>query len=125
MKNLFAGLISSKTRVKTLNYDTKVANARFFDDDVSKVPETALTVGVGTVTSAREVMILVSGHNKARALQRAVEEGISHMWTVSVLQLHRKSIIVCDEDATDELKVGTARYFKQIEEQNIGHLPEL
>ena len=117
--------LSSRTRVKTLNYDTKVANARFFNDDISQVPDTALTVGVGTVTNAREVMILVSGHNKARALQRAVEEGISHMWTVSVLQLHRKSLILCDDDATEELKVGTVRYFKQIEHQNIKQLPEL
>ena len=117
--------LSSRTRVKTLNYDTKMANARFFNDDVSQVPNTALTVGVGTVTDAREVVILVSGHNKARALQRAVEEGISHMWTISILQLHCKSVIVCDDDATEELKVGTVKYFKQIEHEHILQLPEV
>jgi len=55
--------LTSRTRVKTLNYDTIVANSRFFDGDISKVPTTALTVGVGTVMDAREVVIIVSGHS--------------------------------------------------------------
>jgi glucosamine-6-phosphate deaminase len=105
----------SRTRVKTLTRDTRIANARFFDGNVNQVPSTALTVGVGTVMDAREVIILVSGHNKARALQAAVEGGVNHMWTLSCLQMHPKAIIACDEDATDELKVGTVRYFKEIE----------
>ena len=111
--------LNSRTRVKTLTEDTKAANARFFDGDPSKVPVTALTVGVGTVMDAREVVIIVNGRNKARALKAVVEEGINHMWTLSRLQTHPKAIIVCDEDATEELKVGTVRYFKDIEKANI------
>jgi glucosamine-6-phosphate deaminase len=107
--------LHSRTRVKTLNKDTKAANARFFDGAIEKVPGTALTVGVGTVMDAREVVIIVSGHTKARALQAAVEGGVTHMWTLSCLQMHPRAIIVSDEDATDELKVGTVRYFKDIE----------
>ena len=111
--------LKSRTRVKTLTYDTVVANSRFFDNDVNKVPKTALTVGVGTVTDADEVLIIINGHNKARALQNVVEQGVNHMWTVSVLQLHPKAIIVCDEEATYELKVGTYNYFKDIEKNNL------
>lgn len=111
--------LQSRTRLKTLTYDTILANSRFFDNDPSKVPTTALTVGVGTVMDAKEVLILVNGHNKARALRQAIEEGINHMWTISALQLHPKGIIVCDEAATYELKVGTYRYFKDIEKDNI------
>jgi glucosamine-6-phosphate deaminase len=111
--------LSSRTRIKTLTYDTLVANSRFFDDDINKVPKTALTVGVGTVLDAEEVLIIVNGHNKARALQHAVEEGVNHMWTISALQLHEKGIIVCDEEATAELKVGTVKYFKDIESANL------
>ena len=96
-----------------------MANSRFFDNDVKKVPTTALTVGVGTVMSAREVMILVNGHNKTRALQAAVEGPVTQMWTISVLQMHQHGIIVCDEAATDELKVSTYRYFKDIEKTNL------
>jgi glucosamine-6-phosphate deaminase len=111
--------LSSKTRVKTLTLDTRIANSRFFGGDVDKVPRTALTVGVQTVMDAEEVMIIVNGHNKARALQHAIEGGVNHMWTISALQMHPKGIIVCDEVATIELKVGTAKYFKDIESENL------
>jgi glucosamine-6-phosphate deaminase len=110
-----ASSLSSRTRVKTLTYDTIVANSRFFGGDVNKVPKTALTVGVATVMDAHEVLIIVGGHNKARALQHAIEEGINHIWTISALQMHPRGIIVCDEEATMELKVGTVNYFKGIE----------
>ena len=50
--------LSSRTRIKTLTTDTIIANSRFFEGDVNKVPKTALTVGVGTVMSAREVLVL-------------------------------------------------------------------
>jgi glucosamine-6-phosphate deaminase len=111
--------LASRTRVKTLTQDTIIANSRFFDNDVKKVPKTALTVGVGTVMDAREVMIIVNGHNKARALRHAIEGAVNHLWTISALQLHPKGIIVCDEDATVELKYGTVKYFKDIESVNL------
>ena len=78
-----------------------------------------LTHGVGTVMDAKSVLIIVNGHNKARALRHGVEGGISQMWTISALQMHPKSIIVCDDAATDELKVGTYKYFLDIEKDNL------
>jgi glucosamine-6-phosphate deaminase len=111
--------LASRTRVKTLTADTIIANSRFFDNDVTKVPKTSVTVGVGTVLDAKEVLIMVNGHNKARALQQVVEGAISQMWTITALQLHPKGIIVCDEAATVELKVGTYNYFKDIENENL------
>ena len=111
--------LTSLTRVKTLTTDTRIANSRFFDGDMNAVPTTALTVGVGTVMSAKEVMILCNGHNKARALQAAIEGPVTQTWTISALQLHQHGIIVCDELATEELKVGTYRYFKDIEKDNL------
>ena len=106
----------SRTRVKTLNKETIVANARFFDGKESDVPTQALTVGVQTVLDAREVMILITGAHKALALHYAIEEGINHMWTVTALQQHAKAVFVCDEDATMELKVKTVKYFKNLME---------
>ena len=99
--------------------DGHIANSRFFDNDINKVPKTSLTVGVGTVLSAKEVMIIVNGHNKARALYHAVEGPVMQMWTISALQMHEKGIIVCDDAATAELKVGTYRYFKDIEADHL------
>lgn len=111
--------LSSKTRDKELRMDTIIANARYFENDIDKVPKIALTVGVQTILDAKEVLIMVNGHEKARALHHAVEEGINHMWTISALQLHPKGIIVSDEEACNELKVGTYRYFKEIEQENL------
>ena len=111
--------LTSRTRVKTLTTDTIIANSRFFDNDVNLVPKQALTVGVGTVMDAREVMILANGHNKAVALAHAIEGAVSQMWTVSVLQMHPKGIIVCDDASTVEMRVGTVNYFKDIEKNNI------
>jgi len=107
--------LTSRTRVKTLAYDTIVSNARFFGD-VSKVPKMALTVGVGTVMDAREVLFIITGSHKAFALYKTVEEGVSNMWTVSAIQLHQRAIIVCDEEATGELRVKTVKYFKHMDE---------
>ncbi|MHB1687774.1 MAG: glucosamine-6-phosphate deaminase [Ignavibacteriaceae bacterium] len=111
--------LGSLTRVKTLTMDTIVANSRFFDNDLKRVPKTALTVGVKTVLDSEEVLILISGLNKARALSKVVEEGVNHMWTVSALQLHPRGIIVCDDQSTYELKVGTVKYFRDIEASNL------
>ncbi|EQA00999.1 glucosamine-6-phosphate deaminase [Glaesserella parasuis] len=113
-----ASSLSSRTRIKTLTEDTLIANSRFFDNDVNKVPKFALTVGVGTLMDAEEVLILVTGYNKALALQACVEGAVNHLWTISALQLHRRAVVVCDEPATQELKVKTVKYFKQLE-QNI------
>lgn len=111
--------LESRTRIKTLTTDTIHANARFFDGDINLVPKTALTVGVGTVMSSKSVLILATGHKKARAVRHGVEEGVSHMWTISALQLHKKGVIVCDDAAAEELRVSTYRYFKDIEKENL------
>ena len=89
------------------------------------MPKTALTVGVGTVMDARSVMLMVNGHNKARALRHGVEGGISQMWTISALQMHPNAIIVADDDACAELKVQTYRYFKDIERENLDPASQL
>jgi len=75
--------LQSRTHQKTLTTDNVIANSRFFNNDVNLVPKTALTVGVGTVMDAKQVMIMVNGHNKARALRHGVEEPVNHMWTIS------------------------------------------
>ena len=106
--------LTSRTGIRALTRDTLIANSRFFDNDPNKVPKTALSVGVGTVCDSKQVLLLISGHNKARALRHCVEGGVDHAWTISALQLHQDGIIACDEDACGELKVDTYKYFKEI-----------
>ncbi|KAF3172218.1 hypothetical protein TWF225_008629 [Orbilia oligospora] len=107
--------LASKTRVKTLTNDTIVANARFFNGDIHAVPKSAVTVGVRTVLDAREVILIADGRAKAEAVRKAVEGSISHVWTVTALQMHPKFIMAVDEAATEELRVKTVKYFKDIE----------
>lgn len=114
--------LSSRTRVKSLTTETIIANSRFFNNDINKVPKNALTVGVQTVLEAEEVLVMVDSSSKALALHKAIEEGVNHMCTVSALQLHRKGIIVADESACGEIKVSTYRYFKDIEKDNLKSL---
>lgn len=107
--------LKSRTRVKTLAYSTVVANSRFFDGDVDKVPKMALTVGVGTILDSREVLIIVTGDAKADALAKSVEHGVNHMYTLSALQMHNCCVIVCDDEATSDLRVRTVRYYQRLE----------
>lgn len=109
----FTSLVS-RTGVRTLTEDTLIANSRFFGNDPGQVPKTALSVGVGTVCDSKQVLLLISGHNKARALRHCVEGGVDHAWTISALQLHPDGIVACDEAACGELKVDTYKYFKEI-----------
>ncbi|MEO9946442.1 glucosamine-6-phosphate deaminase [Paraglaciecola sp.] len=114
--------LSSLTRIKTLTKETRRANSRFFDNDLSKVPKLALTVGVGTVLNSEEIIVLASGHNKSRALEATVEGSVNHLWTVSAIQLHRRAMVVCDHPATQDLKVKTVNYFTNLESEAIKKL---
>ena len=107
--------LKSRTRVMDLTYDTLLVNSRFFEGDINKVPKQAMSVGVATVLSAAEVLILAFGHKKARAIAQAVEGPLTHVVTLSALQDHPCGTIVVDDLAAGELKVNTYRYFKQIE----------
>ena len=91
----------------------------FFNDNIDLVPKLALTVGVGTVLSAREVVIVATGEKKAAAVARSVEGSVNHMWTLSALQLHPHAMLICDEPACSDLTFRTLRYFMNVEADNI------
>ena len=107
--------LTSRTGLRDLTTDTRIVNSRFFGNDPEAVPAQALSVGIGTVTDAKEVLVLISGHNKARAMAAVVEGGVSQKWTCSALQMHNGAIIACDEEACGELTVDTYKYFLDIE----------
>jgi glucosamine-6-phosphate deaminase len=111
--------LSSRTRVKTLTDATRAANARFFGGNIEQVPKAALTVGVGTVMDAGELLIAASGRNKARALRDAVEGGVSHCCPLSCIQNHPRAVVICDEAAAGELEAGTVDYFSALEKENL------
>lgn len=97
----------SPTRVVTLNENTRVANARFFNDDPSAVPAHAISMGLGTIMSAREIIILVSGAKKADAVRRAVEGPRDTNCSLTVLQEHPSAYIVADREAASLLSTSS------------------
>ena len=111
--------LSSRTRKKELTTDTIIANSRFFDNDVNKVPKQAMSVGIATVLEAKEVVILALGPKKAKAVLNCVEGTVNHVWPITSLQTHPAGIMVCDDEAASEIKVSTYRYFKEIEKDTL------
>ena len=105
----------SRTHVQQLDKDTIRVNARFFNNDISKVPTKALTVGIQTITDADQVIILAFGPKKAEAVRAALEDDISENCPLSVLRMHRNATLICDADATKKLSSQTKALFSKIE----------
>ena len=89
---------SSRTRVIELTEKTIRDNSRFFADP-SEVPKKAISVGIATILSARELVFLATGENKARAVKTAVEGEISEKCPVTALRKHGNATLVVDGKA--------------------------
>lgn len=89
--------LTSRTRVKTLTEQTRVDNARFFDD--REVPHHVLTQGLGTILDARHLVLVATGAAKAEAVAAAVEGPLTASCPASVLQWHPHVTVVLDEAA--------------------------
>ena len=94
----------SRTRDKALTPLTRKQNAEMFGGDPDKVPKRAVTMGVGTILDARELLLLATGRAKASILAKAVEGPITAMISASAIQLHPNCKVIVDEDAAGELK---------------------
>ncbi|MCI6574411.1 MAG: glucosamine-6-phosphate deaminase [Actinomycetaceae bacterium] len=95
----------SRTHVDALTAKTRDDNARFFDDDISKVPSKCITQGLGTIMQARQVLLIATGANKAAAVRELVEGAVSAHWPATILQMHPHAIVLVDEAAATELKL--------------------
>ena len=103
--------LSSRTRLKTLTEQTRVDNARFFDDDIGAVPTHVVTQGIGTILRADHVVLLAFGSSKAQAVADAIEGPLCAKVPASALQLHEHATVVIDEDAAARLTL--IDYYKQ------------
>jgi len=105
--------LGSRTRIKTLTKKTIEDNARFFDN-IDDVPKYAITMGVGTIMEAKMLLLLASGTKKAKAVADLVEGPITAQVPATIVQLHRRAIIIIDEDAASKLK--TKNYWIELQE---------
>jgi glucosamine-6-phosphate deaminase len=114
--NEIGSSLASRTRVKTLTRQTRIDNARYFDS-LDQVPTMAITMGIGTIMSARSILLIASGESKARAIRDAIEGPVTSMVPASVLQLHPDVTIMIDEDASRLL--AHCDYYRESEANRI------
>jgi glucosamine-6-phosphate deaminase len=100
---------ASRTRIKTLALKTRADNARFFDSP-DRVPTHCITQGLGTIMSARRLVLVAQGESKAEAIAAAVEGPVSSMCPASILQHHEHATVIIDEAAASRLTL--AEYYR-------------
>lgn len=94
--------LGSRTRVKTLDEKTRQDNARFFRS-MNEVPRYAITMGIGTIMDARQLILLANGAGKADAIVKTCEGPITAMVPATIVQLHPKATIIVDKQAASKL----------------------
>jgi len=103
--------LASRTRIKTLTRQTRMDNARFFDDNLNAVPTHCLTQGLGTIMAARHLVLVATGHNKAEAIHHLVEGPVSAMWPATIMQHHPHATVLIDDAAARRLQL--ADYYRE------------
>ena len=90
------------THCVDLTEATIQANKRFFASE-EDVPRKAISMGTGNIMSAKTILLVANGKNKAKALAAAIKGPVTPQCPASILQFHPNAIIVADEDALSEL----------------------
>ncbi|MBI3318006.1 MAG: glucosamine-6-phosphate deaminase [Candidatus Omnitrophica bacterium] len=94
--------LGSRTRVKTLDDKTRQDNARFFRT-MGEVPKYAITMGIGTIMDARQLILLANGAGKSDAISKTCEGPITAMVPATIVQLHPRATIIVDKQAASKL----------------------
>jgi len=89
--------------VVDLTEETRKSNARFFGGDMGQVPQKAISMGIGTILGAREIVLLAMGLHKAEAIKKAIEGEVTEEVPASALKRHSNVVFVLDERAASQL----------------------
>ncbi|MFH0951169.1 MAG: glucosamine-6-phosphate deaminase [bacterium] len=95
-------LVDSLTHVVDLSATTRQANVIAFKN-IEEVPKQAITMGLGTILSAQQIILLVSGDSKKDIVKQALQGSITPEVPASYLQQHRNVIVILDKAAATEL----------------------
>lgn len=104
--------LASRTRLKALTEQTRIDNSRFFDG-LEQVPKLAISMGVGTILEARQILLLATGQSKADAVRSFIEGPVTSQITASALQLHPDVIVILDHAAAQWLQ--RRDYYDEVE----------
>lgn len=110
--------LASRTRVKTLTPDTVAANARFFAADEFQ-PRLAITMGIGTIMEADEILLLATGNAKSEAVANMIEGPVSAACPASALQFHPRVSVVLDEEAASGLALRDFYHYTEQQAQRL------
>jgi glucosamine-6-phosphate deaminase len=94
---------NSKTHLVNLTPSTIKANARYFDQS-EEVPTKAITMGISTIMKSKEILLLISGESKAKALFNLLNGHVDESFPASVLKNHPNVTIIADDAAVVDLK---------------------
>ena len=90
---------TEETHIVDLTEKTRSDNARFFENDINKVPTQAITMGIATIMKAKKILLVASGANKADAVAAMVNGPVDPAGPASVLQNHPEVVVIVDEEA--------------------------
>jgi glucosamine-6-phosphate deaminase len=79
-------------------------NSRFFKDNETQ-PSLAITMGIGTIMDAKQILLLGLGKHKSKAIAEVIEGPVSSFFPGSILQQHKNVIVVVDKHAASDLKL--------------------
>ena len=111
--------LNSRTRVKTLTQSTIENNSRFFKENETQ-PSLAITMGIGTIMEAKQILLLGIGQHKSKAIAEVIEGPVTSFFPGTVLQQHKNAIVVVDKHAASDLKLYD--YYIYTEEMNQKHM---
>ncbi len=94
---------SAGTHIISLTPSTIEANKRFFDS-ADDVPKTAMSMGIGSIMKAREIVLIATGAEKAPAVKAMVKGAVDPACPASILQLHPSVTVLLDEGAAGLLR---------------------
>ena len=90
------------TNIVNLTESTILANARLFES-ANDVPKQAISLGLGGIMHAKQVILVATGKGKAEAIRGAVQGSVTPMNPASALQLHQNVQFLLDEEAASLL----------------------
>lgn len=93
-----------ETWIVTLTEKTRLDNARFFDNDINKVPTHAMTMGINNIMQAKCLLLVASGKNKAEAIRRLASGEVNEECPATILNRHPNAIVIVDEEAASLIK---------------------
>ena len=97
-------LFNSSVHIVKLSENIINENLKFFNNDISKVPKEAITMGIRNILSAKNILIVANGYKKAKSIKQLVKGFVNIKWPCTSINAHKgKVYVVIDKEAASEL----------------------